>query len=213
MLPLLRAGHVVVGVDRAPAMLARAAARLRRLAARVRRRALLLQGDLRQLPVRRKFQFAVAAFHTIQHLETDRELARFFAGVARTLRPGGWFAFDTFAPNAQFLSRAGAQNRDRRWARTRFKHPTTGRRTEYAESYRLNGRVLTTTFHYRTVGSSQRRVALVHRLLDPTDVRRLLIGSGLSLIATWGDFDFGPLDERTEQHVYLVRLGTPHHRR
>jgi len=38
MLPLLRAGHVVVGVDRAPAMLARAAARLARLAPGARRR-------------------------------------------------------------------------------------------------------------------------------------------------------------------------------
>src|SRR6187551_906066 len=116
MLPLLRAGHVVVGLDRAPAMLARAAARLRRLAPRVRRRALLLRGDLRGLPVRRRFQLAIAAFHTIQHLATDRELARFFAGVARALRPGGWFAFDTFAPDARFLRRANAGG-DRRWAR------------------------------------------------------------------------------------------------
>src|SRR3954470_6009095 len=43
MLPLLRAGHVVVGVDRASAMLARAAARVRRLGPSVRQRALLLR--------------------------------------------------------------------------------------------------------------------------------------------------------------------------
>ena len=214
MLPLLRAGHTVVGIDRAPAMLARAAARVRRLAPGVRRRALLLRGDMRQLPVRRRFEFAVAAFHTIQHLATDRELARFFAGVARTLRPGGWFAFDTFAPNAQFLTRANAGRKargDRRWARTHFRHPATGRRTEYSESYRLDGRILTTTFHYRAVGARQRRVALVHRLLSPTDIERLLAGSGLTLIATWGGFDGQPLDAKTEQHVYLVRRGLPHH--
>src|SRR5262245_28533501 len=123
MLPLLRAGHVVVGVDRAPAMLARAAARLARLAPRVRRRALLLRADLRRLPLgRARFAFAVAAFHTIQHLATDRELTGFFAAVARALAPGGWFAFDTFAPNAQFLARADS-NLTRRWARTRFRHP------------------------------------------------------------------------------------------
>ncbi len=210
MLPLLRAGHTVVGIDRAPAMLARAAARLRRLAPGVRRRALLLRGDLRQLPVRRRFQFAVAAFHTIQHLATDRELTRFFAAVARTMRPGGWFAFDTFAPNARFLTRANAPAR-RRWARTRFRHPATGRRTEYSESYRLDGRMLTTTFHYAAVGSRQRRVALPHRLLAPDEVRRLLARSGLTLIATWGGFHDEPLDARTEQHVYLVRRGLPHH--
>jgi len=213
MLPLLRAGHVVVGVDQAPAMVARAAARIARVAPRSRRRALLLRGDLRALPVARRFQFAIAAFHTIQHLASDRELGAFFAGVARTLRPGGWLAFDTFAPNAQFLRRANRANAasGRRWARVRFTHPTTGRRTEYSESFRLDGRLLTSTFHYRGVGSRQRRagrelrVDLVHRLLDPDDVRRLLARGGLELIACWGGFDGRPLDGETEQHVYLAR--------
>lgn len=221
MVPLLRAGHVVVGIDRAPAMLARAVGRVGRLAPRFRRRAVLLRGDLRQLPVRRRFQFAIAAFHTIQHLATDRELARFFADIARTLRPGGWFAFDTFAPNARFLARANApgdQRTGRRWARARFKHPTTGRPTEYSESYRLAGRLLTTTFHYRAVGPGQRRpraphrrVELAHRLLGPDEVARVVAGSGLTVIATWGGFDWRPLDTETEQHVFLLRRGTPHH--
>jgi len=214
MLPLLRAGHVVVGVDRAPAMLARAAARLRRLAPRVRRRALLLRADLRRLPVTRRFPFVVAAFHTIQHLATDRELTRFFAGVARALQPGGWFAFDTFAPNAQFLARADAPG-ERRWARARFRHPTTGRRIEYSESYRRKGRMLTSVFHYRGVGGSQRgarerRVELVHRLLEPDDLEALLAGTGLELIASWGGFDGRPLAPPTEQHVFLLRRGTMH---
>jgi SAM-dependent methyltransferase len=214
MLPLLRAGHVVVGLDRAPAMLARAAARLRRLGPRVRRRALLLRADLTQLPVARRFSFAVAAFHTIQHVTTDRELTRFFAGVAWALQPGGWFAFDTFAPNAQFLARANATD-DRRWARTRFRHPTTGRRTEYSESYRLAGRLLVSTFHYRPVGAGQRgprerRVDLVHRLLDPGELEDLLAGTGLELIASWGGFDGRPLAPPTEQHIFLLRRGTMH---
>ena len=57
----------------------------------------------------------------------------------------------------------------------------------------------------------QRRVALVHRLLSPTEIERLLVGSGLTLIATWGGFGDQPLDAKTEQHVYLVRRGLPHH--
>ena len=219
LLPLLRAGHVVVGLDRAPAMLARAAARVRGLRPAVRRRALLLRGDLRRLPIARaRFQLAVAAFHTIQHLATDRELTRFFAGVARTLAPGGWFAFDTFAPNARFLGRANAAA-GRRWARTRFRHPATGRPTEYSESYRLDGRLLTSTFHYRPVGPGQRhaaadrRVDLVHRLVEPGDIPGLLAGTGLRLIASWGGFDGRPLAPPTEQHIFLLRRGTTHQTR
>jgi SAM-dependent methyltransferase len=218
MLPLLRAGHVVVGVDRAPAMLARAAARLARLAPGARRRGLLLRGDLRRLPVANQFQFAIAAFHTIQHLATDRELARFFAEVAGALRPGGWFAFDSFAPNEQFLARANARG-DRRWARTTFRHPVTGRPVEYSETYRRAGRMLTTTFHYRPVGRRQRgapgelQVDLVHRLLEPGDLAPLLAGTGLRLIASWGGFDGRPLVPPTEQHIFLLRREAPHHDR
>src|SRR3954465_6897004 len=70
MLPLLRDGHVVVGVDRARPMLTRAAAGLARPRAELRGRALLVRGDLRALPfAKRRFSFAVAAFHTIQHCE------------------------------------------------------------------------------------------------------------------------------------------------
>jgi SAM-dependent methyltransferase len=218
MLPLLRAGHVVVGVDRAPAMLARAAARLARLAPRARRRGLLLRGDLRRLPVASRFQFAIAAFHTIQHLATDRELARFFAEVARALRPGGWFAFDSFAPNERFLARADAPG-DRRWARTRFRHPATGRQIEYSETYRRAGRILTTTFHYRPVGRRQRsaarehRVDLVHRLLAPAEIGPLLAGTGLQVIASWGGFDGRPIAAPTEQHIFLLRHEAVHHGR
>jgi SAM-dependent methyltransferase len=217
MLPLLRAGHIVVGVDRAPAMLARAAARLARLAPGARRRALLVRADLRRLPLAgARFQFAVAGFHTIQHLATDSELSGFFAAVARALAPGGWFAFDTFAPNARFLARAAAKSDSRRWARTRFRHPTTGRATEYSESYHLEGRLLVTTFHYQAVGTRQRpaaaarRVDLVHRLIEPDEISRLLARTGLALIASWGGFDGRPLVAPTEQHVFLLRRGTLH---
>ena len=95
--------------------------------------------DLRALAFAPRFAFAVAAFHSIQHLETDADLARFFAGAARALIPGGWLAFDTFAPDARFLGRATPRRAGRRWGRTRFAHPATGRPIAYSESYRLAG--------------------------------------------------------------------------
>jgi SAM-dependent methyltransferase len=207
LLPLVRDGHVVVGVDRAPAMLARAAARVARLGPTARRRASLVRGDLRNLGFKRRFLFAVAAFHSIQHLETNAELRRFFAGAARALLPGGWLAFDTFAPNARFLARRP----DERGGRTRFKHPQTGRPLIYTESHRLDGRVLAMTFHYQSVDrrgrrrGPERRISLRHRLLGPDEVRRLLAAAGLRLVARWGGFGGEPLDGETEQNVFLAQ--------
>jgi SAM-dependent methyltransferase len=209
MLPLLRDGHVVVGLDRAAPMLARAAARLGRLGPAAQRRALLVRGDLRTLPLaRRRFGFAVAAFHTVQHCESDAELVRFFRAVAAALVPGGWLAFDTFAPTRRFIERRGPSGT------TRFRHPRTGRPTIYSESHRLDGRVLAMTFRYQTVAAESRgaprprTVELRHRLLQAGEIEALLARAGLGLIASWGGFDGRPLepdDESGEQHVYLAR--------
>src|ERR1051325_9444372 len=147
MVPLLRDGLTVVGVDHAPGMLARAAAKIGRLPTAARARALLIRGDLRRfafLPFpaprgtgaragvraaarpdtsERRFTFAVAAFHSIQHLTTDRDLLVFLRAARRALDPRGWLAFDVFVPNARFLAR----DQPRRWDRTLFTDPTTGR--------------------------------------------------------------------------------------
>ncbi len=207
MLPLLRDGHVVVGVDRARPMLKHAAGRVARLRAELRRRALLVRGDLRALPfTKRRFSFAVAAFHTIQHCESDTELLQFFRGAAAALVPGGWLAFDTFAPTRRFVERRGPS------APTRFRDPRSGRATLYTESHVLNGRVLAMTFRYQPVGRGAKRaraVSLRHRLVQPREIEALLARAGLKLIASWGSFDGLPLDpddERSEQHIYLARI-------
>jgi SAM-dependent methyltransferase len=207
MLPLLRDGHVGVGVDRARPMLTRAAVRVARLRADLRRRALLVRGDLRALPFKeRRFSFAVAAFHTIQHCESDPELLRFFRGAAAALVTGGWLAFDTFAPTRRFVDRRGPS------APTRFRDPRSGRATLYTESHVLDGRVLAMTFRYQPVAQGAKRartVSLRHRLLQPREIEALLARAGLKLIASWGSFDGLPLDpddERGEQHIYLARI-------
>jgi SAM-dependent methyltransferase len=205
--PLARDGHQVVGLDREPAMLAGAAARVARLPAAARRRALLVRGDLGALPLHGRGRLALAAFHSVQHLETDDALAGFFAGVARCLLPGGWLAFDTFAPNAAFLARSPRA----RWGQTRFRHPITKQLTLYSESHHLDGAVLDMTFHYQPIDARgrtrgrARRVRLRHRLLDVAEIRQHLAAAGLSVIAAWGGFDGQPLDANTERCVFLAR--------
>jgi len=209
LVPLVRDGHRVAGLDLSGAMLARANTRLGRLPPAARGRALLVRGDLRALPFARRFAFAVAAFHTVQHCETDEDLLRFFRGVRAALLPGGWLAFDAFAPTGRFLERRTPSGT------TRFRDPRTGRVTTYSETHVLDGRVLAMTFRYQPVGRGRdgrrlrpRLVSLRHRLLQPSEIEALLRRSGLDLIASWGGFDGRPLDLRDEggeQHVYLAR--------
>ena len=220
MLPLLGDGHVVVGVDHAPAMLARAAARLARLSSARRRSALLVRGDLRELPLAEnaRFAFAIVAFHGIQHLVTDGELLELLGRVRAALIPGGWLAFDVFAPDPAFLARVQIAGPERRWHRTLFRHPGSGRREAYTATYALDARqrTLLTTFHYQPIDALGRRrgperhVRLCHRQLTPTEIADFLTRTGLELLQSWGDFRGAPLEPgalpgASEQHVYLAR--------
>ncbi|MES1209385.1 MAG: class I SAM-dependent methyltransferase [Pseudomonadota bacterium] len=213
LVPLARDGHVVVGIDRAPAMLERAAWRLGRAGRQARRsRAVLARGDLGALPAGRgRFALVIAAFHTIQHCESDDALAAFFGDAAGALIPGGWLAFDTFAPAPRFLERRGPSGV------TRFRHPRTGRLTAYRESHTVepgpdDKPILAMRFRYSDVrGGRARVVSLRHRLWTPAEVGAALERAGLTVIGRWSGFDGTPLEGAapSEQHVYLARRGDP----
>jgi len=226
MLPLLRDGHTVVGVDHAPAMLASAAGKIARLPAAARARALLLRADLRRFafhhpaspprartrwPAPPGFAFAVAAFHSIQHLVTDRDLLAFLRAARRAIAPHGWLAFDVFAPDPRFLERDG----DQRWGRTRLRDPTSGARLIYTANHHFDRRrrTLLMRMFYLPVDGRGRPVGpervrrLCHRQLSVDEVHALLDRAGLGLIASWSDFAGSPLRTggESEQHIYLVK--------
>lgn len=217
LVPLVRDGHRVCGVDLSAHMLARASERLRGVAARRRGNALLVRGDLRALPVRGRFPLVIAAFHTIQHLVDDADLVALFRAVRRLIGSDGWFAFDVFAPDAAWLSRPS----DRWHDRTLFRHPVSGRRLAYSVSHRLQAdrQALHMRLGYQPVDAAgrptgrRRTIRLCHRQLSPDDIARLLRRAGLHVLARWGGFGGQPLawppnaaDDGgyTEQHVYLA---------
>jgi SAM-dependent methyltransferase len=244
MLPMLRDGLTVVGVDHAPAMLARAAAKIARLSPAARARALLVRADLRRFAFQGfarpcpsgaaagraratgpapRFTFAVAAFHSVQHLITDRDLLAFLRAARRALDPRGWLAFDVFVPDPRFLAR----DEQRRWDRTPFRDPASGERLVYTINHQFDRRrrVLLMRMYYQPVDGRGRATGpervrrLCHRQLDAGEVRALLDQAGLRLVAAWSDFAGTPLNDETpeqaplharaeapsEQHIYLAQ--------
>ncbi|MHB0877230.1 MAG: class I SAM-dependent methyltransferase [Anaerolineae bacterium] len=102
LLPLAEAGHTVFGVDVSRQMLLRARRRLAGFdsAARVR----LLQGDVRQLPVR-DARLAVMALNTFCHFTRPEEQHEALTSVRGALSPGGILALDVPNPHAEFDAR------------------------------------------------------------------------------------------------------------
>ncbi len=199
LVPLARDGHVVVGVDRAAGH-----AGARRVAARARRAAGAKRVRCWRAATWGRFRRAAAASRWSSRRSTPsstanrtRALAAFFAGAAAALIPGGWLAFDAFAPSARFLDRRGLSGV------TRFRHPRTGRLTAYRESHTVEpgpdgaGKpILAMRFRYSDVrGGRGRVVSLRHRLWTPAEVGAALERAGLTVIGRWSGFDGAPLED------------------
>ena len=117
MVPLLRDGHVVVGLDHSPAMLARAAAAHR--PPRAPRRAgarCWCAATCATLRVRRRASPSPSSRSTASSTwSTDADLAALLPRRPRGLIPGGWLAFDVLRARPDFLACARGDP-DRRWA-------------------------------------------------------------------------------------------------
>lgn len=87
MIPMLRRGYDVTGVDISDAMLAEA----RR---KTEDQALLVRGDMRDLPVLGTFDLVWCLGDALNYLDTADELAASLAGLRRNLAPDGVVVFD-----------------------------------------------------------------------------------------------------------------------
>ena len=211
LLPLVRDGHSVVGLDRSVDMLARAARRIRRLSAGRQRQCTLVRADLRSYQLHAKASLAIAAFHSVQHLAEDEDILRFLRTTRANLMRGGWLAFDVLPPDPAWLAR----DPDRRWGRTTLRHPVTSERLVYTTNHTYDPatRLLHMRLYYQPVddqgrpSAPERLVRLCHRQLWPDEVGRMLGATGFRLIETFASFDGSLLVDHVEaadEHVYVA---------
>lgn len=214
-MPLLKAGHTVVGFDRSASMLFAANKRLRRLPPARRDACLLLQADMRRFALKTPVAFAVAAFHSIQHLVSDEDLLACLARVRAGLRDDGWFAFDVLPPHPDWLDVLG----ELRWSPRTFRHPRTGTRLRHgtSHSYDAATKALHMRLHYRPVDDDgvplgeDHVVRLCQRQFWPGEIDGLLDQAGFSVLARYSDFDPSALESReslkndAHEHVFIAR--------
>ncbi len=205
--PLARAGHRVVGVDTAPAMLARCRARLARAGEAVRARASVIRADFRALDgaVRGRFPLVICPFNAFQHLYGLDDVERCLAGVRRRLAPGGLFVFDVMNPDLRWLSR----DPTRRWGKTRYKDPRSRRDMIYSTTLTYDAplQIAFMTIYYEPADGRGRgkRARLTHRHFFPRELETLLHYNGFRIERRDGDFAGEALGTQSEQQVLLCR--------
>jgi SAM-dependent methyltransferase len=205
LLPLAKDGWSVVGVDASRPMLDRLEERLAALPADVRQRVRTVEADFRALRLGVRAPIVLSPFNAMMHLYTRTDVELFLDGVRRTLAPGGLFAFDVMCPDLRWLSR----DPEKRWSRTRFRHPRTGRPMIYSTSLTYDGPLqiaFMRIFYEPADGKGRTRtVHLTHRYFFPQELEALLHYNGFGIESVVGDFDGAPLEPGSEYQVVRAR--------
>jgi SAM-dependent methyltransferase len=201
---LARAGYEVVAVDASRPMLSKLRARVAALPAAVARRITVVEGDLRDFDVEpKKFPLAIAVFNVLEHLYTRVEVDACLRRVALHLAPGGAFAFDVQMPDLAWLIR----DPTKRWARTRFTDPTTGRAMLYSTNHDYDpvGQIALIRIYYEPVDGKgpTKIVKLSQRKFYPAELEALVAHAGLRMVERYGDFAWHPLEAGAESQVLV----------
>ena len=204
-IPLARDGHEVVAVDQSRPMLAKLRARVAALPPAAASRVRVVEGDLRDFTVAgpRKFPLVIAAFNVLEHLYTRGEFAACLARVAAHLAPGGAFAFDVQLPDLAWLIR----DPNKRWAKTRFTDPSTGRAMFYSTNHDYDpvGQIALIRLYYEPVDGKgpTKIVKLSQRKYFPAELEALVAHAGFRVTARYGDFFFAPLAAGAETQILV----------
>ncbi|HLX35262.1 MAG TPA: class I SAM-dependent methyltransferase [Candidatus Limnocylindrales bacterium] len=210
--PLAAAGHIVIGVDDDPAMLARAERRL--AATKGARRLRLIRADM--VEVRRTDLGTAAAdgaglvliaLNTILLAADRRRQRRLLATMAELLRPGGLVVVDAWLPSIDDLVRFDGRL-SLEWLR---RDPESGHEvTKLAAAwYDETSRVvtLTTIFDEGEPGTTPRRWTRSDalRLIGADELMAFAEEGGLVVEQLAGDHDLGPFGPGSERAILIAR--------
>ena len=206
-IPIAQAGVEIVGLDRAPAMLARARQKGADLT-----NARWVDGDMRDFDLAERFGLVIIPFRAFQHMLTVDDQKRCLACIRRHLRDDGRLAFNLFNPD---LVRMGRWLSDQRGA-WRLWHDSaderTGGRILAWEScrYRVGSQEVNVLWRVEEIDAdgrpaSQRYVDLHLRWSYRFEVEHLLQLAGFSVGHLYGWFDGSAFADDSPEMVWVAR--------
>lgn len=104
LLPIARAGIEITGVDISPAMLAVARRKIEKEPPEVRERIQLLEGDMRDFSLDRKFKLVIIAYSSFLHMITPVEQKKALHCIRENLEDGGRLVISTFDPRIDIIA-------------------------------------------------------------------------------------------------------------
>jgi len=205
LIPLAEAGYEVWGIDYSPAMLAKVQEKVSVLPEDVRKRVILVQADMRDFHLRKRFPLALVPFKSFLHLLTVEDQIQTLKNIRRHLNNEGFLIIDVFRPRYDYFAQDGRQA-SRKIVNAEIKH-TFYRKEDVIydhtnqqmdvnyviDEHDENGNLL------RTV-----QLSLKLRYIFRYEMEHLLRLSGFNIKAVYGTFDKKPYDYKETGEMIFV---------
>ena len=211
LIPTAQAGIDIVGLDRAPAMLAIAREKLSELGAETRRRIELVESDMRTFWLGRRFKLVTIPYRAFLHLLTPEDQRRALERIRDHLTDDGRLVLNIFDPRldiivGHFGSLGSALKKE-----IEFFHPDTGNRVILWDTrqYDPERQMIEQYWVFEELDGQGKVVAktyipLTLRYVFRYEMQYLLELCGYQVEALYGDFRRGPFRYGGEQ-IWVVR--------
>lgn len=200
LVPLAKAGHTVVGMDRSETMLTRAHERIR--AAGVSDSVSLIQADMIDATTAPGGPFGLVVFslNALMHLATPGRQLQALHNAHRALAPWGQIIIDVANPTPEYLvTLASAPALEGSW---RLDDGSSVDKWAFREISAVNQGIDTTLWYDRVTPRGQLtrdRVQFELRYLHLNELTLMLTSAGYRDICAYGGYDLEPLDDASDR--------------
>ncbi|MGB4862924.1 MAG: class I SAM-dependent methyltransferase [Tepidiformaceae bacterium] len=212
LIPLARAGVSVTGLDLAQPMLAVAAERIAKEPPALQKRITLVEGNMVEFALARRFDLAFIAFRSFMFLTEPADQRRCLECIHAHLEPGGRLAIDIFDPRLDLLT--PTQPVDDWTSLGGARHPVSNNMVEVHVADRSNdtvAQVFEEIWRFTELDDAgevlrQEEEVLRMRWTYRHEMRYLLELCGFTVEAEYSDYDKSPPAYGLEQ-IWVARRG------
>ncbi len=214
LVPLVRAGNRVVGLDASPHMLALARKKLDAAGPEIAERAKLIEGDMRDFDLSDEdaasFDLAIVAVKSIAYLVDRADQLQTLQNIAAHLRPGGLLAIDLLHPTPEFLAeRPGSLRQDVVHADAETGIVIARTETLIENDLASQTRLIRSAYEIVVPDGTvtKRFVEWPYRYLHRFEAEHLLERGGFTIEALYGGYRREPFNSTSPLMLFLARKG------
>lgn len=209
LLAVAREGIDIHGVENSGPMLAILNENLRQAPPALGARVHLHTDDMRSFRLDRKFPLVTIPFRPMQHMFTVADQVAALVSAAAHVAVGGLLAFDVYYPKFDMLTRGlGEEKLEAQWSPVSDPEVTVRRYFRKEAVDKIN-QSISLTFTFRSFRHGQLKLEekepLKMSYYTYPHLRALFLLAGLEPVAEYGSFAKTPLDNRSDEMIFLLR--------